>query len=72
MSRLEEAQRRLEHALDRLEVATRKRDGGVATADFSRTLDEMNRRQAALDARQREIGKRLDAAIGRLRTVLNG
>jgi hypothetical protein len=71
MSRLEDAQRRLEHALERLEAATRQRDAG-ASADLVRALEDANRRQAALDARQREIGVRLDAAIGRLRTVLNG
>jgi hypothetical protein len=71
MSRLEQAQQRLEHALDRLEGAAGKR-GGAAAADLSRALEEANRRGAALDARQREIGKRLDAAIGRLRSVLNG
>lgn len=73
MARLEEAQKRLERALDRLDAATtRKRDAGGVPADLSRALDDANRRQAALEARQREIGKRLDAAIGRLRAVLNG
>jgi hypothetical protein len=71
MSRLEQAQQRLEHALDRLEEAAGKR-GGAPAADLSRALEEANRRGAALDARQRDIGKRLDAAIGRLRSVLNG
>jgi len=73
MARLEDAQKRLERALDRLEAATvHKRDAGGAPADLSEALDEAGRRQAALESRQREIGKRLDAAIGRLRAVLNG
>lgn len=74
MSRLEDAQKRLERALARLEAAAdqahrdnRSDDDG----ELARALDAERRRSASLEAREREIGKRLDAAIGRLRAVLD-
>lgn len=72
MSRLDEAQKRLEHALARLEQAAAHKSGHGTASQLARALDESTRRQAALESHQREIGKRLDAAIGHLRAVLNG
>lgn len=68
MARLEEAQKRLEKALARLEAAAGARGRPEDTAKLKEVEERCNR----LEAREREVARRLDAAIERLRTVLQG
>jgi hypothetical protein len=73
MTRLEDAQNRLERALARLEAAAGKtRKSAGAADDLSRELAAAKQRCATLEEREREMSRRLDAAIGRLRGVLDG
>lgn len=73
MARLQDAQKRLERALTRLEAAAAKpRKAGGADNALASELEAAKRRCAMLEAREREVSKRLDAAIGRLRAALDG
>jgi hypothetical protein len=66
MARLEEAQKRLEKALTRLETAA----GGRSQPVDAESLKQAEARCARLEAREQEVARRLDAAIDRLRAVL--
>ena len=70
MSRLEDAQRRLEKALARLDAATERRRNGAPVSELRRELDATRERCATLEARERELARRLDSTIGRLRAIL--
>jgi hypothetical protein len=74
MSRLVEAQARLEAALGRLESALAKPGGprGVAErvgriGELERELERLNREHMALEATVDQVAARLDAVINRLR-----
>ncbi len=67
MARLQEARQRLENALTRLEQATAARTG---TGDDD--LAATSRRCTVLEDRNRDAARRLDAAIERVRAILNG
>jgi uncharacterized membrane-anchored protein len=66
MSRLEIAQDRLEKALAELEQAADTRGAGL-TRDLAVARD----RCATLEDRNRDVSQKLDAAISRIRSILN-
>lgn len=69
MSRLDEATQRLDAALERLERAVDRRlaaDGGVS----EEALEAARAENAELKHTADRVSERLDAAIARLRTVL--
>lgn len=71
MGQLEDAQRRLEAALDRLETAAEQ---AVAAGDTSRLeaeLASVRERSQALEWQSQEVSRRLDGAISRLRNILS-
>ena len=72
MSRLSEAQDRLEVALARLERISGDRTAFENEADPSRAaeFEVMSARCNALEDKARVVSERLDAAIGRVRTLL--
>ncbi len=72
MSRLDQAARRLQSALDRLDraVVAKTAQGGAADDDLRAALEGTRRENARLQAVAAQATTRLDAAIGRLRTVL--
>jgi predicted nucleic acid-binding Zn-ribbon protein len=67
MDRLEQAQQRLESALARLEKAAAKPASGAADE-----IAALRRRCDALEESSREVSARLDAAIGKIRGLLEG
>lgn len=64
MPRLDDAQRRIDQALDRLEATTRARK--ESTAQLARLRAD----HEALKQTTETVSARLDAAISRLKTVL--
>jgi hypothetical protein len=73
MTDLKAAQDRLEKALVRLETAVaRPRGNGAADDALKGELDAARRHCAALEGRTGEVSQRLDDAIARIRTVLEG
>ncbi len=76
MSRLSEAQDRLEEALARLERVSgeRTRPGGgddsAREAEFEAEFEIVSARCDALEDKARIVSERLEAAIGRVRTLL--
>ncbi len=75
MSRLEDATRRLQSAIDRLDraVATRPLAASGTSdgdAELRAALDRAKRENAKLQSVASQASKRLDAAIGRLKNVL--
>ncbi len=75
MSRLSEAQDRLEQALDRLERASGESDAARAAevaAEFEAEFEIVRARADALEDKTRIVSDRLDAAIGRVRNLLEG
>ena len=72
MSRLSEAQDRLEKALARLEQASGERveESDRSDATHSAEFEIVRARCAALEDKARIVSERLDAAIGRVRTLL--
>ena len=72
MSRLDQAARRLQSALDRLDraVAAKAAEGGAADEDLQAALEGTRRENARLQAVAAQATTRLDAVIGRLKTVL--
>jgi predicted nucleic acid-binding Zn-ribbon protein len=69
MDRLEQAQQRLDEALSRLEKAA-----GAATSSGANAEDvaALQRRCDVLEDRSRQMADRLDAAIGKIRGILEG
>lgn len=74
MSRLDQAAQRLETALDRLDkaVAARAEGGGGTDAELRAALTRTKGENARLQATAGQAAERLDAAISRLRAVLEG
>ena len=74
MSRLSEAQDRLEQALARLERASGERAQADGESDAARAAEfEIVRARAdALEDKTRIVSDRLDAAIWRVRNLLEG
>jgi hypothetical protein len=72
MSRLDEAARRLQSALDRLDraVVAQSAQSGAADDDLLTALEGTRRENDRLQAVAAQATTRLDAAIGRLKTVL--
>ena len=72
MARLEQAAQRLQTALDRLDraVVAKTAQGGAADDDLLAALEGTRRENARLQEVAAQATNRLDAAIGRLRTVL--
>lgn len=73
MTRLEEARRRLEQAVTRLEAAVEAsgQNQTPATAETNEALEEARRESAALREVAESVGSRLDAAIERLKVVVD-
>jgi hypothetical protein len=67
MARLQEAQKRLEKALTQLEQAT-----SAQASTMHDDLAAAGRRCSMLEDRNRDVARRLDAAIERVRDILNG
>ncbi len=67
MARLQEARQRLEKALTQLEQATKARSGTLHD-----DLAVAARRCSMLEDRNHDATRRLDDAIERVRTILNG
>ena len=74
MSRLDQAAQRLQSALDRLDkaVAARAEQGGGTDDDLRAALAQTKGENARLQATAGQAAERLDAAISRLRAVLEG
>ncbi len=72
MSRLSEAQIRLEEALARLEQISGERTLSVSETDSARAaeFEIVSARCEVLEDKARLVSERLDAAIGRVRTLL--
>ncbi len=71
MSRLQDAQQRLEKALARLEDTAAAPGGdGAAAQELERELAAARQRCEMLDERTSEVSQRLDNAIVRIRTLL--
>ena len=66
MTRIENAQKRLDVALARLEQASAARAAGLER-DLAATRDHC----ASLENRNRDVAARLDAAIARIHALLN-
>jgi len=71
MGQLEDAQRRLEAALDRLETAAEKAVAAGDTSKLEAELAAVRERSQALEWQSREVSRRLDGAISRLRHILS-
>ncbi len=71
MGQLEDAQRRLEVALDRLESVAEQAIEAGDTSRFEAELAAVRERSQALEWQSQEVSRRLDGAIGRLRTILS-
>ena len=74
MSRLSEAQDRLEVALARLEQISGERALSASEADSARAAEYefMSTRCDVLEDKARVVSERLNAAIGRVQTLLEG
>ncbi len=74
MSHLSDAQDRLERAFARLEEASVGRAMSDAPGDSAIVgeLDELRTRYAGLQDRTRTVSDRLDSAISRMKSVLDG
>ena len=74
MSRLSEAEIRLEEALARLEQISGERMQSASGTDSARAaeFEIVSARCEALEDKARVVSERLDAAIGRVRTLLEG
>lgn len=72
MSRLDEATRRLQTAIDRLDRAVTTRTHGAAggDAELRAALNSAKQENAKLQSVASQASQRLDAAIGRLKDVL--
>ena len=72
MSRLNEAQDRLEEALARLEQISGERALSASESESARAaeFDIVSARCGVLEDKARIVSERLDAAIGRVRTLL--
>ena len=72
MSRLSEAQDRLEQALVRLEKVANDRAESANESDSARAaeIDIVSARCHVLEDKARIVSERLDSAIGRVRTLL--
>ena len=72
MSRLSEAQNRLEEALARLEQISGERTQSASENDSARAaeFEIASARCDALEDKARVVSERLDAAIGRVRMLL--
>ena len=66
MTRLENAQKRLEIALARLEQAA-----AAHAAELERDLAATRDRCASLEDRNQDVAEKLDAAIARIHALLN-
>ena len=73
MSRLSEAQHRLEQALARLEHMSSERTRSVQDSRSARDaeFELVNARCKALEDKARVVSERLDTAIDRVRTLLD-
>lgn len=72
MAHLQDAQARLDKALTRLEkAATAPSDGGDIEA-LKTELATARARGDTLEGRGREVSDRLDSAIGRIKSLLEG
>ena len=71
MGQIEDAERKLGQALERLEEAALRVTGSNAAAKVEGELTALRQRCEMLEARNSEISQRLESAIGRLRTVLD-
>ena len=71
---LERPRERLEKAVTRLEAAleTRDRKSGKSDAALAETLSAAEAENAQLKTLNRTVSGRLDSAIGRLKTILEG
>lgn len=73
MSRLSEAQDRLERALARLEQVSIERErAGQGDAERDAEFEMVRARCDALEDKTRVVSERLDNAIGRVRGLLDG
>ena len=74
MSRLDQAAQRLQSALDRLDkaVAARGDQDGATDDELRAALAQTKGENARLQATAGQAAERLDAAISRLRAVLEG
>lgn len=72
MSRLDEATRRLQTAIDRLDRAVTTRAGSATggDAELQAALKGAKQENAKLQSVASQASRRLDAAIGRLKDVL--
>ena len=72
--RLERPRERLEQAVARLEVAleTQGRKSGERDAALAHTLSAAEAENAQLKTLNRAVSGRLESAIGRLKTILEG
>ena len=72
--RLERPRERLEQAVARLEVAleTQGRKSGESDAALAHTLSAAEAENAQLKTLNRAVSGRLESAIGRLKTILEG
>ncbi len=74
MSQLEEATRKLESALERIDraAAARERRGESQDVELHAALRDAKQNNARLQVAATQAGDRLDSAIIRLRTILEG
>jgi chromosome segregation ATPase len=74
MSRVEQALEQLDAALDRLEaaVATRLDKERAERGRHQDEIKSLRQNHVTLQSEARTVSSRLDAAIGRLRSVLEG
>ncbi len=72
MTRLQDAQTRLDKALSRLEIAATATHGGDDADGLKDELAASRARNEQLEAHTGEISARLDSAIGRIRSLLEG
>ena len=72
MSQLNAALDRLDSAIDRLQgaISTREQRAGVAQERLTVELRDVKSTHAILEAEARNVSTRLDAVIGRLKTLL--
>lgn len=71
MGQLDDAQQRLEAALQRLESAAEQAVAAGDTSDLERELATVRERCQALEWQSKEVSRRLDGAISRLRAILS-
>ena len=71
MGQREDAQRRLEAALDRLELVAGQAVEAGDTSALETELAAVRERSQALEWQSQEVSRRLDGAIGRLRSILS-